>query len=219
MARKEFANGEGKPKKVAGFALAAPNAARLKAEAKRAAADAKRIAEEEEARKAQELKLKEGPVGRGGSKRGDTIEVARTKRAQAKYLEVLGKGWSKTMAAKEAGIDPATAISWEKRYPEFARQVLAALDQGCDVLEDYVRKAASTDWRAATRMLETRRSAQWNLKQRMEHSGTIEHEHKIEAASAEQDRKRIEELERRLGIAPQAGAVVLPGLPEKEPAE
>lgn len=81
---------------------------------------------------------------------------------QAEVLTIVRAGFSRTAAARKAQISRNTISAWCEKYPEFA----AALREAetvyrRDTLEDLVRKAAETDWRAADRMLQVMEAGTW----------------------------------------------------------
>ncbi|TXH45614.1 MAG: helix-turn-helix domain-containing protein [Desulfurellales bacterium] len=102
------------------------------------------------------------------SEQTEPVQVARNDdpywraHTQAEVLTIVRAGFSRTAAARKVQISRNTISAWCEKYPEFA----AALREAetvyrRDTLEDLVRKAAETDWRAADRMLQVMEAGTW----------------------------------------------------------
>jgi len=66
----------------------------------------------------------------------------RTDRRMTRVLEVLAEGLSLKKASIAAGISKTTVDYWRKHDPSFAQEVLDAIDQGTERLEDEALRRA-----------------------------------------------------------------------------
>jgi hypothetical protein len=125
--------------------------------------------------------------------------TAFTEEAGRAVLRALAVGCTQRTAAGCAGVDDTTVTRWRRRYPDFGAAAATAEATAERSMASVLFEAAMAgDWRAAEAWLKRRRPQEWGDKQQLEHSGAVDFETEIAAASVSLDRK----LSRMLASSP-----------------
>lgn len=102
--------------------------------------------------------------------------------AREKVLQYISRGMTRRAACAMVGIHENTIRRWEldEEDSEFGERLRLAGLLAQAHWEESIHTAAHDDWRAAAWLLERRDPENWSKRQRIEHSGRVDHAHYIE---------------------------------------
>ena len=157
---------------------------------------------------ADEIERKRDQVPSRARKRGRPPKL--TPETEARILGAVRCGVSQKIACEAAGVGVSTLTTWKRiandpdappEYQEFAKGLKRARQEGIVARVALVQKAAQSDWRAATWLLERDCPETYSLKQRVEHSGGVTLAQLLVAAGEQDDsgenarREAVEDLD------------------------
>jgi len=120
----------------------------------------------------------EMPTTRAGAGRPSKL----TAETEARILSAVRCGVSQKIACEAAGVGVSTLTRWKRRakdpdepreYRDFLKRLNRARQEGIVARVAIVQKAAQTDWRAASWLLERDCPQDYSMKHRVEHSGSV----------------------------------------------
>jgi transposase-like protein len=84
-----------------------------------------------------------------------------------RIVEAVRNGCNREDSARVAGINKSTLYRWMAEIEEFRDRIHDADSKAVLDWEQCVNKAALTDWKAAVRMLESKRQKEWGRNSRV----------------------------------------------------
>jgi hypothetical protein len=129
-----------------------------------------------------------------------------TPQVEARILDALRRGNTRTAAAEAAGIDRTQLWRWMERFATFRNEVTRAEAEAEVDAVDTIRDAyRAGDWKAASWWLERQRHADWGKQDRLEIVTSVRELARAHHLSAEEEAEAVAEAVRLMQEHARAG--------------